>query len=125
MTLELTLLTGPGSAEWMDRAKCLAVAPDSMQPDRATVEEVAEAKALCAGCPVLLECRSHARAQAGAYGVHAGEWWGEEPVWVVERTCAGPGCSKTFRTEANGQRAALCCSSRCRVARHRAQAVSA
>lgn len=119
------------SAEWMDRAECLTVDPEVMQPERATVEEVADAKALCGVCPVRAECHQLAVSQTSplagaiAYGVHAGRWWGPEPVWEVERVCDRGGCGEVFRTEARGHRSARFCSGVCRSAAYRDQQMRA
>jgi hypothetical protein len=118
------LLESPSTDDhWMDRANCLGVDPNLMQPERATEAEVAAAKAVCAGCPVLEQCRAHAEAQTPAYGVHAGEWWGDEPVWQIDKRCEYTECGAVFRVDRDtrvGQRARFC-SGRCRVASHRAE----
>lgn len=72
-------------AEWMTRGNCRTMDPDEMQPDVATKPQVAEAIAVCNGCPVRAECLASAQSQGGAegrygaYGVWAGRWWGEPP----------------------------------------------
>lgn len=67
-------------ADWRALANCRDVDPDVMQPEVAAPEDVEEAKAHCAGCPVLEQCRQLALSQGdGAYGVHAGEWFGTPP----------------------------------------------
>lgn len=106
---------------WQTRARCRNEDPDSMQPERATKAEVAEALLVCDGCPVRVQCDELAAGQVQAYGVHAGRWWGAPPVWEVERVCALEACGQTFRTEAEGNRAATYCSPRCRVAAYRAR----
>jgi len=109
----------------MDRAECLTVDPSVMQPERATREEVRDAKAVCGPCPVWLECQELARSQTSqlsgstAYGVHNGAWWGPDPVWEVERTCEREGCVQAFRTESQGRHSARFCSGSCRSAAYR------
>lgn len=115
------------SNEWMDRANCVTrgdVSPDMMQPERATRREVEEAKAVCEGCPVKAQCRELAESQTSrlggtsAYGVHAGEWWGPDPIWETERLCED--CGALFRTEV-GSRQARFCSHRCQKKAYRAR----
>lgn len=114
MNLLNLLSTATTDDHWMDQAQCLATDPNVMQPERATEAEVAEAKRVCAGCPVRLKCREHAMAQQPAYGVHDGQWWGEPPVFEVVKVCP---CGESFRTERDtlaGQRATYC-SPECKV----------
>ena len=68
---------------WQTRANCRDTDPDTMQPEVATRAEVMAAKAVCDGCPVKLQCKTLADEQAGAYGVHAGEWYGPDPAPVL------------------------------------------
>lgn len=89
-----------------------------MDPDKATRAEVADALDVCAGCSVLAQCQAAADSMADPYGVWAGVWRGEDPLWMVERVCAH--CGGTFRTPEVGQKSAVYCSTRCRVAEHRA-----
>lgn len=111
--------------EWRDDAACLTEDPNKMQPERATEAEVAAAKRVCAGCPVWRECRDLATEQrtayGSAYGVHAGEWYGDHPVWEVERECELDGCGVVFRTERDGNRQARFCSPKHRVAAARSR----
>lgn len=115
--------------DWRDDANCLTADPNMMQPERATVGDVAEAKAVCMGCPVKLDCRELAKSQQSllsgttAYGVHAGEWWGPAPVWLVERQCEH--CGESFRTERDGNRSARFCKQACQKAAWRSREQSA
>jgi WhiB family transcriptional regulator, redox-sensing transcriptional regulator len=67
--------------EWMRRGACTQPEVD---PNWFTVEEdapeaaeqVAQAKAVCRGCPVRLWCRIHAD-ETGEYGVYNGETYSE------------------------------------------------
>lgn len=108
---------------WQNRAQCYTrgVDPALMQPDAATRAEVEEAKAVCVGCPVLAECRRHAEDQADgvpdslreAYGVHAGEWFGPNPLWMAEGVCVE--CDGPFRArEKSGREAPKFCGDLCR-----------
>jgi len=105
--------------DWRDRANCLAVDPNSMQPERATLEEVHDAKRVCGGCPVRLQCRQLAESQVPAYGIHDGRWFGPDPVWLVEKQCEH--CGAAFRTERDGNRAARFCRQSCQKAAWRSR----
>lgn len=107
--------------DWRDQAACRSMVPVQFHPDRATREEVADAIAVCVFCPVRAQCKADADSQDYAYGVWAGEWRGESPVWEVERTCAREGCGSVFRTEVAGRRSAEFCRDACRVAQRRAE----
>lgn len=52
---------------WMDRIVCRGSRVDFASEDKF---EIAEAKRICAGCPVRAECLDHgtARRQTGVYG---------------------------------------------------------
>jgi hypothetical protein len=122
MNLQALIESTDTGEHWMDRAACLGVDPNLMQPERATEAEVRVAKAVCGDCPVRLQCLEHAKAQLPAYGVHAGQWFGEPPVWQIDKRCEYAECGALFRVDRDtrvGQRARFC-SGRCRVAAHRA-----
>lgn len=122
MTLLNLLSSSTTDDHWMDRAQCLRVDPNLMQPERATEADVAYAKGVCGGCPAFLDCLAHAKAQEPAYGVHAGQWFGPPPVWQVEKVCENAECGAEFRVDRDtrqGVRARFC-STKCRVASHRA-----
>src|SRR5262245_33169972 len=65
--------------DWMSQARCLGADPDLFFPtgEHGTnaVQAIAEAKAICAGCPVILPC--------GEYGIRYspdhGVWGGMSP----------------------------------------------
>lgn len=68
------------TTDWRARANCRDTDPNDMQPEVATPAEVRTAMALCDGCDVRRECRDLADGQnLGAYGIHAGRWYGEPP----------------------------------------------
>lgn len=71
-TRSLTLTSVPldADAPWADRAHCLGIDADVMFPEPG--EDPAEAKAVCAGCPVRDECLAHAQAAGERYGVWGG-----------------------------------------------------
>lgn len=68
---------------WQADANCRDTNPDVMQPEVASDEDVNEAKAVCKGCPVRLQCLELAKSQPDPYGVHAGQWFGHKPAPVV------------------------------------------
>ncbi|HEY6798532.1 MAG TPA: WhiB family transcriptional regulator [Kineosporiaceae bacterium] len=65
-----------GRSDWRDRAACLDEDPELFFPIGTTgpaLAQVEEAKAVCARCPVLTECRTWAlenprRAEYGVFG---------------------------------------------------------
>jgi hypothetical protein len=82
------------SEAWQNEAQCRDVDPDFMQPEVATPVQVAEAKAYCFGCPVFEQCAEAAYAQRSpesgeniAYGVWAGEWFGDLPRVPAAEVC--------------------------------------
>ena len=64
---------------WQARANCRDVTPETMQPEVATAQGIAAAKLNCLDCPVRVRCKALADSQPGAYGIHAGEWYGPNP----------------------------------------------
>lgn len=60
---------------WMDRAACAGVDPERFFPRKtgngARVEARA-AQSICAGCPVIAECTTHADGVGAKYGVWGG-----------------------------------------------------
>jgi len=76
---DLTRLPGPGLSrwEWQLHGACtsrdteLFFHPDNERGPRREAREAA-AKAVCATCPVLRECREHALATREPYGVWGG-----------------------------------------------------
>jgi WhiB family redox-sensing transcriptional regulator len=57
-------------AGWASRGSCRTSDPELFFPDAPSPEREARAKAVCAACPVIQECRDHA--------VRAGE---SEGIW--------------------------------------------
>ena len=76
---DLSRLPGPtlDRWEWQQRGACrdldteVFFHPDNERGPRRDRRE-AEAKAVCAGCPVLVQCREHALAVQEPYGVWGG-----------------------------------------------------
>ena len=62
----------PEDAEWKSRANCTGVDPDLFFPGRNDTEAIANAKAVCAGCPVSEECLEYAIDR----NHHMGVWGG-------------------------------------------------
>jgi WhiB family redox-sensing transcriptional regulator len=60
---------------WRSRGACLSADPDLFFPISATgssADQVAAAKAICAGCQVLSDCLSFALAQLDMHGIWGG-----------------------------------------------------
>ncbi|GII66454.1 transcriptional regulator WhiB [Sphaerisporangium krabiense] len=57
-------------ASWASRGACRGADPELFFPEAPFPEQEARAKAVCAACPVILECR--------AYAVRAGE---RDGIW--------------------------------------------
>ncbi len=75
-----SLPPGPPSLGWMEEAACRGVDPELFFPDRdGSTARIAQAKAICAGCPVLSDCRAHGErveaelARSEWYGIVGGE----------------------------------------------------
>lgn len=82
------------SENWQNQAQCRDVEPDVMQPEVASPAQVAQARAVCDGCPVIDACRATAADQRSpetgkntAYGVWAGVWWGPAPRVPAAEVC--------------------------------------
>lgn len=80
------------SASWASRGACLDSDPDlffPIAPSGPALQQVAQAKAVCAGCPVRIDCLSYALET----GQNAGVWGGtsEEERQEIRsaRTAAG------------------------------------
>lgn len=55
---------------------CAQVNPDLFFPEdrKNWKSNIAQAKTLCAQCPMLVACRTYANGTVGLYGIWAGEW---------------------------------------------------
>lgn len=58
------------ATEWMRDAVCAQTDPDAFHPDKSG--SVEPAKAVCAVCPVLAECRAYALETGQRFGVWGG-----------------------------------------------------
>lgn len=88
-------LPGPGADrwDWQLRAACRGMGSsfffhswNERGPDREEREE--HAKAVCAGCPVIAQCRAHALSVQEAYGVWGGPT--EEERLAIAEPSTGP-----------------------------------
>jgi WhiB family transcriptional regulator, redox-sensing transcriptional regulator len=70
------MLLTPDAYPWMSQARCTAEDPELFFPR--TLEEERAAKAVCATCPVLNDCREHVLALAAEQPV--------EGVWAAMTT---------------------------------------
>lgn len=67
-----------GGEAWAADARCrtedplLFFGPNRFEPKRERLQREAAAKAVCAGCPALMECREHALTEGELYGVWGG-----------------------------------------------------
>lgn len=109
--------TDPWAEDWRDSAACATEDPNKMQPDVATPAQLQTALEVCDSCPVWDECRELAET-TDAYGVHAGEWYGDPPADPTTELCDWCG-------EVERRATASYCSTTCRVRAHRARALSA
>jgi WhiB family transcriptional regulator, redox-sensing transcriptional regulator len=62
--------TPPKNEAWRDRAACRGVDPSVFVRGRG--ESLAEAKAICATCPVTTQCLDDAGTEPGVWGRHVG-----------------------------------------------------
>jgi WhiB family redox-sensing transcriptional regulator len=65
--------SGDGETEasrWQERANCLGVDPDLFFPERGA--STREAKGVCRGCEVRVECLEYALAQGEKFGIWGG-----------------------------------------------------
>src|SRR6266540_3510378 len=73
MIREFRYAVAPEYAPWMADAACADVDPDIFfAPKDSTVQAYAEARAICASCPVLQECRAWGDRVEGAF---SSMWW--------------------------------------------------
>ena len=63
------------SLSWTDRAACRDAPPDLFFPVSefgAAAEQITDAKRICAGCPVRVNCLDHALSRSEASGIWGG-----------------------------------------------------
>ena len=61
--------------EWSNEAACLTAEPEQFFPigsGGGALDEISAAKAICAGCAVLTECREYALSTRQPFGVWGG-----------------------------------------------------
>lgn len=107
------------NCDWMDQAACRGRNPDIWFPEGA--ESAAQAKAICAGCPVRIECLEYAIETHTYSGVWGGLTDGERrrirrsrrlpPRWNARCEL----CAKPFTASAPSARY---CSQACRQRNH-------
>jgi WhiB family redox-sensing transcriptional regulator len=61
---------GTGERRWQERANCLGVDPDLFFPERGA--STREAKAVCGGCEVRLDCLEYALCNGEKFGIWGG-----------------------------------------------------
>jgi WhiB family redox-sensing transcriptional regulator len=61
---------GPTERRWQERANCLGVDPDLFFPERGASTK--EAKAVCRGCEVRVECLEYALSHGEKFGIWGG-----------------------------------------------------
>lgn len=77
--------------EWELAARCRAhdpalfFGPNRFEPKRERLAREAEAKAICASCPVLEPCRAYALSQEEIYGVWGGMGEADRRAALSER----------------------------------------
>ena len=100
---------------WHVDAACNGMDPETFFPERGDVQAVRTAKAVCAGCPVILECRTeNIMEKDGIFGGLSGKQRREyRRVHGVGRSCLQ--CGTTFRAYTDQQ---ILCSTECKKARH-------
>lgn len=57
---------------WPEQAACATADPEIFLPSRRSADAGEEAKAICAGCPVRVECLQYALATRQQWGVWGG-----------------------------------------------------
>lgn len=66
----LHVLTGAEEKGWQDQANCLGVDPDLFFPERGA--STREAKEVCRGCVVRMDCLEYALDSAEKFGIWGG-----------------------------------------------------
>lgn len=111
------------SQDWMASANCRGEDPTRMQPEYVSRTELLITKQeVCGPCPVRRECIQHANDQDEPFGLHGGEWFGPDPVWL-DHTCEYTECGKQFVREP--RRNTKYCSPKCKRLAEKARAAAA
>ena len=66
----LRTLIDPAELAWQDRANCMGVDPDLFFPERGA--STREAKEVCRGCVVQMDCLEYALANGEKFGIWGG-----------------------------------------------------
>ena len=103
---------------FMAAGRCVGLDPDLFHPARGDMGTIAEAKAVCAGCPVREACLDYALANSEHFGVWGGTTERERRrlrnlrrAAGVERPCGREGCTNTFAPSVEHQ---VYCSEACK-----------
>ena len=121
---ELSLLEPIGREPWMDSANCRTEDPNRMQPEYVSrTELLITQQDVCGPCGVRQQCLKYAEDQGGdAFGLHAGQWFGPDPVWL-DHTCEYTECGKQFVREPGRQ--TRYCTPKCKRLAEKARAAAA
>lgn len=84
---------------WQDWARCRNEDPNTMQPEVATDQQLADAKQICGSCPVRDTCLEAGLKQKEPYGIWGGVWLGDPA-----RRPAAEACGICGDKAAEGQR---------------------
>lgn len=81
----------PGT--WPEQAACTTTDPEIFFPGRRSADAGGEAKAICANCPVRVECLEYALATRQEWGVWGGtnEHERQAILWARQRQRSQPG----------------------------------
>lgn len=108
--------------DWVERAACKDAPQHVFYPPKGCIPH--EAKAICARCPVVVECLDWAISLPEKYGVWGGTTERERRTGTRVRLCAW--CNETFHFEAKpGMNIPKTCSDACRLKRHSMMKVAA
>ncbi|MGP8162459.1 MAG: WhiB family transcriptional regulator [Acidimicrobiales bacterium] len=70
MSVDIQTLTSQGPRAWQARANCMGVDPELFFPERGS--STREAKEVCRGCVVRVECLEFAIANSEKFGIWGG-----------------------------------------------------
>ena len=68
--MDIQALIGEGETGWQSRANCMGVDPDLFFPERGS--STREAKEVCRGCVVRIDCLEYAIANGEKFGIWGG-----------------------------------------------------
>ena len=93
----MRLISEMPAESWEDAAKCrshdptLFFGPNRFEPKRERLEREAAAKAVCATCPAMRECREYAVRNGEIYGVWGGLGEADRRALIDDRQVAAAG----------------------------------